>query len=261
MSGPTSEAVAAACAAWTWYPADATVVTTADLLLVRWPTYYEAPPTALTVDPAADVGPALDEALDQAREWGGEELLVWVRLDSPATLEDELRRRGGRLEETVDVLALDLDAPAPDLDVPGDVRVVWQTDVPTTRAVIEIGMAAFEEGSVPDDETLEALADEARADLAAGRGGSALALVDDRPVATGGLSLFDGVARLWGGGVFPGARGRGAYRAVLDARLRRARAEGATMALVKGRVDSSGPTLRRTGFTGFGQERSYVLST
>jgi GNAT superfamily N-acetyltransferase len=67
-------------------------------------------------------------------------------------------------------------------------------------------------------------------------------------------------ARLWGGGVVPEARGRGAYRAVLDARLRYAVDHGATLALVKGRVETSGPILRRAGFAAYGQERAYLLS-
>ena len=37
------------------------------------------------------------------------------------------------------------------------------------------------------------------------------------PVGTGGLALVDGVARLWGGAVREEARGRGVYRALLDA--------------------------------------------
>jgi hypothetical protein len=68
------------------------------------------------------------------------------------------------------------------------------------------------------------------------------------------------VARLWGGGVVPEARGRGAYRAVLAERLRYACEQGATLALVKGRVETSGPVLRRAGFAAHGQERSYVLT-
>jgi hypothetical protein len=60
--------------------------------------------------------------------------------------------------------------------------------------------------------------------------------------------------------VIPEARGRGAYRAVLDARLRYAVDHAATMALVKGRVATSGPVLRRAGFMAYGQERSYRLT-
>jgi hypothetical protein len=42
------------------------------------------------------------------------------------------------------------------------------------------------------------------------------------------------------------------------ARLAIARSHGARLALVKGRVETSGPILRRAGFTAYGQERSYL---
>jgi len=46
---------------------------------------------------------------------------------------------------------------------------------------------------------------------------------------------------------------------VLAARLAYAADHVATMALVKGRVETSGPILRRAGFEAFGKERSYRL--
>ena len=57
--------------------------------------------------------------------------------------------------------------------------------------------------------------------------------------------MADGVARLWGGAVLEAARGQGVYRALLGARLTYGAAHGATMGLVKGRVNTSGPILRR----------------
>jgi len=86
-----------------------------------------------------------------------------------------------------------------------------------------------------------------------------VAYLDGIAVGCGGISLVDGVARLWGGAVREEARGRGAYRAVLDARLRRGVERGATMALVKGRIQTSGPILRRAGFEVYGEERSYLV--
>jgi hypothetical protein len=57
--------------------------------------------------------------------------------------------------------------------------------------------------------------------------------------------------------VIPEARGQGIYRAVLGARLSYAAGHGASMVLVKGKVDTSGPILRRAGFAAFGQEIVY----
>ncbi len=52
---------------------------------------------------------------------------------------------------------------------------------------------------------------------------------------------------------------RGAYRAVLAERLHRAPDQGATLALVKGRVATSAPILKRAGFSPYGEERCYRL--
>jgi hypothetical protein len=77
------------------------------------------------------------------------------------------------------------------------------------------------------------------------------------PAGSGGVSMVDGVARLWGGVVMPSARGQGVYRAVLGARLSYAVTHGATMALVQGKIDTSGPILRRAGFTAYGRQPIY----
>ena len=84
--------------------------------------------------------------------------------------------------------------------------------------------------------------------------------VDGEPASAGGCGIVGQVARLWGAGIRPAFRGRGAYRALLAKRLALAREHGATLALVKGRVATSGPILRRAGFTSYGEERSYCLS-
>jgi len=86
-----------------------------------------------------------------------------------------------------------------------------------------------------------------------------LARLDGDPVSTGGCTVVDGVARLWGGATLESARHRGAYRAVLGLRLALAQQYGATLAMVKGRADTSAPILRRSGFTEYGEERIYQL--
>ncbi|MDO9457986.1 GNAT family N-acetyltransferase [Nocardioides sp.] len=258
-AGLTPAAVATASAAWNWYPTDATTVETDGYLLVRWPGYFRSPPHVIRFDPAAPVEETLDEVAGHVRGWGHDEVLVWVKLDAPPALEPSLRSRGGTIDETVDVFALDLTAGSRALDVPDDLEVRWQVDEATTRAVIQVGIEAFDEGSMPGDDRVRELAAEARADFDARRTAGALVYLDGRPVAAGGLTMAGDVARLWGGGVVPDARGRGAYRAILAARLDHAVSLGATTALVKGRVETSGPVLRRAGFAVFGQERSYVV--
>lgn len=86
-----------------------------------------------------------------------------------------------------------------------------------------------------------------------------VAYLDGRPVGTGGIASRGHAAGLWGGAVLAEFRGRGVYRALLAERLAYAAAYEMTMALVKGRVESSGPILRRAGFAAYGQERSYRI--
>ena len=255
----TPEDVAAAGAPGNRYPPDAQTVATDDFLLVRWPDWFRAAPTVVRLDAEAPVDEVLDEAAAHARGWEADDLLVWVGLDPPTGLEAALRARGGRLDETVDVFAVDLAAGVPELAVPDDVEVRWQVDADTTRASIEVSRAAFGQGEMPSADQVDALAAEALAELEADRAACAVGYLEGRPAGTGGLTLVDGVARLWGGGVAPDARRRGVYRAVLDRRLRHAHSLGARLALVKGVVSTSGPILRRAGFEVFGQERSYLV--
>jgi hypothetical protein len=100
---------------------------------------------------------------------------------------------------------------------------------------------------------------EAVRDLAAWSSFRVLASVRGEPASVGGCTLRGEVAQLWGAVTLREYRRRGAYRAVLAERLRLARAHGATLALVKGRVETSGPILLRAGFTGYGEERCYWL--
>lgn len=250
-----ADLVAHESAAWVWYPDDAEVVDIAELVLVRWPAYFGSPPSLMRFT-SSDGVEAFHTVLEQARSWGAETLLVWVRLDAPAGFEEFLLTRGGVLHETVDVFALDL-AGGASVDAP-DVEVRWREPA-TSRDFAEVGVAAFEEGEVPDEATLRRLGEEARADRLAGRGAQVIAYADGRPVGAAGLTMADTTARLWGAGVTPGARGRGIYRALLKARLGYAVEHGARLALVKGRVQTSAPILRRCGFDAYGQERAYLL--
>jgi GNAT superfamily N-acetyltransferase len=88
-----------------------------------------------------------------------------------------------------------------------------------------------------------------------------VASLETEPVSTGGCTLHGEVAQLWGAVTLREHRRRGCYRAVLAERLRLARAHGATLALVKGRPETSGPILRRAGFTDCDTERCFWLPT
>jgi GNAT superfamily N-acetyltransferase len=256
----TPEDVAEAAAAWLWIPEDAITFSTEELLLVRWPDWLGTPPTLVRLDPDGDVDTLLGEAAERVHSWGLTTLDVRVRLDAPPLLEETLQDLDAEVVETLDVFALDLEPGVPELAVPADVEIRWQLDEATTRDHLAVGIAAFGQGGMPDDERVRELQEETATDHRDGRGATALGYLDGRAAGSGGLTLADGVARLWGGGVVPEARGRGVYRAVLAARLQYAVAHDAAMALVLGRVQTSGPILRRAGFASYGQERDYRLS-
>ncbi|MEP9381095.1 GNAT family N-acetyltransferase [Nocardioides sp. KR10-350] len=252
------DTAAAAFGRWLWIPDFAQTVETEEYLLVRFPDYFIHPLELARLRPRGRAtGQVLDEALARARELGPPSLNAWVRLDAPAGLDEALRARGGEPEETLDAFALDLSAGVPDLEPP-ELELRWFVDLATVRDGQRVEVEVFG-GTMPPEERLARIVEEESEAYAAGRGGRVVAYLDGEPVGTGGLVVAGSDARLWGGAVVESARGRGVYRAVLAARLAYAADHGATIGLVKGRVETSGPILRRAGFEVFGQERSYVV--
>lgn len=252
-------AVAAASAAWVWVPDNATVVEEDEYTLLRLPDYFDYQLSVLAFTPAGPLGPAVDAVLTRARSFGRPELMWEVHLADPAGLSSELESRGAKLKVTLDILADDLSGGVPVLPPPSaDVTIRWATDFETARDGAAIGVTGFG-GTVPPDERIAANAARDAESVPAGEGGMLIAYVNGVPAGSGGVTLVGGVARLWGGVVVPPARGQGIYRAVLDARLSYAVRHGAAMALVKGNVATSGPILRKAGFTAFGQEPVYRI--
>lgn len=78
--------------------------------------------------------------------------------------------------------------------------------------------------------------------------------VTGEPVSSGGLGLSRPLrfGLLWGGGTVPAHRGRGAYAAVLAARITLARHHGLTHVGLYARIGSSAPIVERFGFTRYG---------
>jgi GNAT superfamily N-acetyltransferase len=74
---------------------------------------------------------------------------------------------------------------------------------------------------------------------------------DDRPVCAGGLNIFPQLSFgfLWAGGTVPDARGRGAYRALLQARIHAARQAGLRTVGLYARIDTALPIVARLGFS------------
>jgi GNAT superfamily N-acetyltransferase len=255
------EAVIAASNSWIWIPDAATATETDDYLIVRFPDYFDHPLEVIRFTPAGPVADAVEMVLDRARDYGLPKLWWMVRLDSPPGVGDLLAARGATMDETLDVLARDLSGGAPELPPPtvkAELRLA--ADPATIRDGLAVGAEVFG-GSVAPEDWVEAESKRAAADIPAGKGGMVVAYVGGVPVAVGTVTMTDdGVARLWFAAVVESARGQGLYRAVLAARLTYAARHGARMALVKGRVETSGPILRRAGFAPYGQELIYAVS-
>ncbi len=251
-------AVVDAVGRWSFIPSKAVRVETDEYQVLRLPDWWEQPLELREFHPRRPLGEVLDEVLVGCRQADLPHVCCWVRLDAVDGFEDELRARGGRLHETLDVLGRALDDGGPALDPPPDVVVRWATDLATFGDAMRLGAEVFGGEATDDDVVAEQFAED-DGKVTGGQGGSVVAYLDGRAVGTAGLSLVGADARMWGGGVLPGARGRGVYRALLHERLRYALEHGGRLALVKGRVETSGPILRRAGFEKVGQERAYLV--
>jgi hypothetical protein len=78
-------------------------------------------------------------------------------------------------------------------------------------------------------------------------------------VGAAGAQIVGETLRLWGAATRQTFRGRGAYGALVLERCRVGTRLGATLALTKANISTSGPILKRAGFLPVGTERRHVL--
>lgn len=145
------------------------------------------------------------------------------------------------------------------IDVPSQTTAEIVRTIDQVREVDAINVPVWQQQPL-DEDGLRTELDEVVATFEAGTHVRVLARLDGRAVSTGGCTIVEGFARLWGAATLEDARGRGAYRAVLAERLRVSASFGATTALVKGLTATSAPILARAGFTHYGDERAYLLT-
>lgn len=239
---------------WVWVP-DGSRRVDRDYRLIGYPSWTSIAPQVSAVDSDRPAAAIADEAAAQARSWEADKLGWWINAATrPADLVQELRSRGAEHADTVDVLALNLDRELPDFGPMPGISAERVTTVEQFRDADVVNVAVWGQEPLSEERLREQVTNETpTGDI------RVIARLDGRPVASGGCTVVDGVARLWGAATVEAARGRGAYRAVLGLRLRLARDAGATLALVKGRAGTSAPILKRIGFTEYGQEHIYEL--
>ena len=263
MSPWTPQRVLDAATVMEWQPEDAVEVRTDGYRLIRYPDWALDPsfPAAQVTRSRSGrpVGELIEEVLAYVRGWGLLGVAWWVSAASrPEDTEEQLRARGGTRIDAVQILARELTEPLPDLGVPADVSVQLVEDERAFLAASQITVRGWGRKE-PDEASLAQDLAKAISDLATWTNFRVLASVAGAPACTGGATLNDELAQLWGAVTLPAFRRRGSYRAVLAERLRLARDHGAELALVKGRVETSGPILLRAGFTDYGEERCYWL--
>ena len=184
--------------------------------------------------------------------------LVGLVRDPQADTETALRAAGGKQIDVVQILARELDGDNAGLAVPGDVSVELVAGERTFRAASAVAVRGWGRKE-PTSAALAREYAEAVRDLAAWSSFRVLGSVRGEPAAVGGCTLRGEVAQLWGAVTLREYRRRGAYRAVLAERVRLAHVHGATLALAKGRIETSGPILIRSGFALYDEERCYWL--
>jgi GNAT superfamily N-acetyltransferase len=245
---------------WVWVPVDAEDETRPDHRLTLYPTFASVQ-WSRTDGPFDEL---LDDVLRRAEASGKPLVRWWTRATSrPVDTAARLAAHGFRPAETLDVLALDLfrgdaDTMVDRLALPDDVEVRRVADEDGVRLAGDLAARVFDESPPTAAQVAEQVA-ELDEERRTGRWttGRWVAVLDGRPVGSAGATLAGRMCRLWGGAVLADARGRGAYRALLAARCAAALEAGATTVLVKGRVDTSAPLLRRAGFEVLGQEQCH----
>ena len=157
------ERVRVASAVWVFVPATAPRVETDDYLLVRYPDWFERPVQMVRLHTERPLDEVVAEAVEHARAWvdpalpATAQLACWERLDAPAGLERALRDAGAVLDETVDVLAMDLaDFDPGVLDLPSDLGLGWSNDFEVMVAAAELGAEVFG-GARPERDALAEL--------------------------------------------------------------------------------------------------------
>src|SRR2546421_3342593 len=264
VSSWTPRRVLDAAAASQWCPDGAVEVLTDDYRLIRYPDWALDPafPAAQVTRSRSERAAAevSGEVAERVRQWGKPAVAWWVSSTTrPPDTEAALRAAGGKQIDAVQILARELDG-GDDADPAGsgDVSVALVAGERAFRAASMVTVRGWGRKE-PTGAALAREYAEAVADLAAWSSFRVLASVRGEPAAVGGCTLRGEVAHLWGAVTLREYRRRGAYRAVLAERLRLARAHGATLALVKGRVETSGPILLRSGFAVYSEERCYWL--
>jgi hypothetical protein len=188
----------------------------------------------------------VDAAVAEVRALAAGRPATWevATVSTPDDLGQRLRAHGLREDESRRAAAMVLDG-APAAPSPG-LAVTRVDDVEAFKAHVTVTHEVFgHEDRLPAE--LERIDREGAGDVADRRFVRYVAWVDGRPAGAATATFTPGGAILHSGSVLPWARGRGAYRALVEARRVDAAARGAPTVVTRASAMSR-PILRRLGF-------------
>lgn len=235
-----------------WIPPEAGVIDRPELMVI----HCRAPKSYLNTVVRTRARPeALPGLIAEVARVHGHTTSKWLVADTVDTgpLEAALRAAGYRPGDHHEARVARVDRFAPRRADP--VLVARPVDsLARLRDCIAVADAAFGRSAPYTD---AALADElARCIDPAGRVHRFVVYDrDDSPVCSGGLNVYPrlGIGFLWAGGTVPSARGRGAYSALVAARLARAAELGLEYVGLYAKTDTSSPIVARQGFERCGE--------
>lgn len=135
-----------------------------------------------------------------------------------------------------------------------DILVREVRDMPTLRDCVAVGERAFPGTRATTEEELQRDLENITAGTRVHRF-VAYDRATSQPLSSAGMTLFPALrfGFLWAGGTVPEARGRGAYSAVVKARVDRAREIGLEYVGLYAVTDTSAPIVLRQGFKRYGE--------
>ena len=249
-----------------WLPSGIEVVRTDDCLVLCRPVHLSSPGSSRvqasikSPRPFVEIRPEVERL---AQAWGTDEVLWRAEGEIAPVANASLRSAGASLALTERVMARALHGT--DVDAwlaggnPSGVSTNLVADEETFEALVGVETTGW---GWPPRSADVLVKDRVSlcADLESSSKFALLATVDGTPASVARLALSESVVRLFGAVTLPAFRGRGLYRSLLAARCELARANGATLALTKGRVETSAPILERVGFRSYAVEQCWRLS-
>jgi hypothetical protein len=244
-------------------PTDFLEIRTDEYRIIRYPERLLSPTLPAAQVVSSNISRSLTTVFDEissiVRDWRLNEVHWWVTSKThPIETENYLKGRGGVLSDSFQILARELDDQITPKNQSESKVIKLVCDEKSLRAAIQIETEGWGR-STPTEREIELRFLQALRLLNSLTEFQVIALFNDKPVATGCCTIKGDVARLFGGITLSGFRNRGFYQAVLNERLRIARDFGATVALTRGRSNTSGPLLIKSGFTVHANDNCYRM--